>query len=138
MKNDVFKDNNLIKAHTADAGKDIRSAETVKLLPNTSHKFSTGLHIAIPSGYEGCIRPRSGMGFKYDVMPFMGTIDATYRGEVQIKLYNLGDTPYQVNKGDRIAQLVVSPCRLDQFIEVDELPGTDEGMDRGGFGDSGR
>ena len=138
MCNTVFKGDNLTKAHTNDAGYDIKSAETVKLLPGCSHKFKTGLHVAIPVGQEGHIRPRSGMGFKHDVVPFQGTIDSNFRGQIMVKLYNNSDTPYYVEFGDKICQMVVERCELKPFMEVDELPPADDGRGDAGFGDSGR
>lgn len=107
------------------------------LEPGKVHLFSTGLKMAIPSGYEIQVRPRSGLAVKHcvTVINSPGTIDADYRGEIKVALINLGQTPYIVSRGDRIAQLVLAPvvqARLELVTELDE---TIRGA--GGFGHTG-
>ncbi|HIE48447.1 TPA: dUTP diphosphatase [Candidatus Bipolaricaulota bacterium] len=98
----------------------------------------TGIALAIPPGYEAQVRPRSGLALRYGVtlLNTPGTIDADYRGEVKVILVNLGDKPFRVRDGDRIAQLVVQPVLRVELEEVDELPPTSRSG--GGFGHTGR
>lgn len=98
----------------------------------------TGIAVEIPEGYEGQVRPRSGLALKHgiSIVNTPGTIDSDYRGEIKVILVNLGDDPFVVKNGDRIAQLVISPVvRLD-WVEVEEL--SDTGRSDGGFGSSGK
>ena len=98
----------------------------------------TGLAFAVPAGHEVQVRPRSGLAAKagVTVLNAPGTIDADYRGEVRVILVNLGETPFTVRRGDRIAQAIVAPVVQVAVIEVDALDGTDRGS--GGFGSTGR
>jgi len=97
----------------------------------------TGITIAIPVGFEGQVRPRSGLAARegVTVLNAPGTIDADYRGEVQVLLVNLGSTPAHIRRGDRIAQLVLAPIASAVWHEVDRLP--DSARGRGGFGSTG-
>jgi dUTP pyrophosphatase len=99
-------------------------------------KIKTGLAVEIPQGYYGKISSRSGLAFKSGIVAFDGTIDAAYRGEIGVLLYNTTDKPYQIRKGDRIAQLIILPCALLDPIEADELSTADRGEK--GFGSTGR
>ena len=103
-----------------------------------SHAVATGFAIAIPEGYEVQIRPRSGLALKHgiSVLNTPGTIDSDYRGEVKVILANLGGIPFDVVRGERIAQLVPAPVLRANFQEVDELNETARGA--GGFGSTGR
>ena len=98
----------------------------------------TGLALAIPDGYEGQVRPRSGLALRHGIaiVNAPGTIDADYRGELQVILINHGDVPFEVRHGERIAQLVVAPVAMLEPREVDELPLAGRGAD--GFGSTGR
>ena len=98
----------------------------------------TGLALAIPSGFEGQIRPRSGLAFKQGltVINAPGTIDSDYRGAVGILMVNLGQTVCRIEHGDRIAQLVIAPVTVVDFLERSEIPATDRG--EGGFGHTGQ
>ncbi len=98
----------------------------------------TGFAIEIPEGFEGQVRPRSGRAFKegLTVVNAPGTIDADYRGELQVLLVNLGSDAVEISPGDRIAQLVIAPASRAQIQEVDELENTSRGS--GGFGHTGR
>jgi dUTP pyrophosphatase len=98
----------------------------------------TGLAIALPSGFEAQVRPRSGLAARHGVtlLNSPGTIDADYRGEIQVLLVNLGDAPVSIRRGDRIAQLVVAPVTTVAWREVRELPPSVRGS--GGFGSTDR
>jgi dUTP pyrophosphatase len=125
-------------ATTHAAGMDIVAAEDVTLAPGARHAVATGFAMAIPAGYEVQVRPRSGLALKSGItcLNTPGTIDADYRGEVKVILANLGSDPFEVKRGERIAQLV--PAKVSQaiFDEVDELDDTARGA--GGFGSTGR
>jgi len=126
-----------VYAHGAeeDAGVDLRSVERVVLSPHKSHGVATGLAIELPSGYEAQVRPRSGMALKHSVTVNFGTIDPGYRGEIRVIMFNLGSEDYVIEKGDRIAQLVVAKYEAIQW-EEGELGDSVRGV--GGFGSSGR
>ncbi len=101
-------------------------------------EVGTGLAVAIPEGYGGFVQPRSGLAFKHGIMltNSPGLIDAGYRGEVRVSLYNSGREPFTVAVGERIAQLVIQRVEEPGFVATDELPDTTRGQ--GGFGSSGR
>lgn len=119
------------------AGMDVVSAEDVTILPGGRHAVATGFALAIPDGYEVQVRPRSGLALKHGIsLPNTpGTIDADYRGELKIILINLGDVPFVIARGDRVAQLVAAPVQMARFEEVEELDETQRGA--GGFGSTG-
>lgn len=119
------------------AGLDIVAAEEVTLAPGGRHAVATGFAIAIPPGYEVQVRPRSGLALKHGIsLPNTpGTIDSDYRGELKIIMINLGADPFAIQRGDRIAQLVVAPVQTARFVEVAELDETVRGA--GGFGSTG-
>ncbi len=126
---------------TADsAGMDLRAAieGSVVFRPGERHLLPTGLCMALPHGYEGQVRPRSGLAFKHGmtIVNTPGTVDADYRGEVSVVMVNLGQEPYTVERGDRIAQLVVAPVSQAVLNEVEELP--ESGRGAGGYGSTGR
>lgn len=120
------------------AGLDVVAAESLTLAPGARHAVATGFAIAIPAGYEVQVRPRSGLALKHGItcLNTPGTIDADYRGEVKIILANLGDAPFEVVRGERIAQLVPAPVLRARFDETERLDETDRGG--GGFGSTGR
>lgn len=120
------------------AGMDIRSAEDLKLFPGYNTVIATGFAVAIPKGYELQCRPRSGLAAKngITITNSPGTIDSDYRGEIKVVLHNLGTVPFVVNRGDRIAQLVLAQVPRLPVVEVEELDDTDRGT--GGFGSTGR
>ncbi|MBM3516988.1 MAG: dUTP diphosphatase [Alphaproteobacteria bacterium] len=126
-------------ATAGSAGMDLAAAvtETVTLAPGARALIPTGLVLALPEGYEAQIRPRSGLAARHGVtvLNSPGTIDSDYRGEVQVLLVNLGAEPCVVNRGDRIAQLVITSCVRLAWRETAELPQTDRGA--GGFGSTG-
>jgi dUTP pyrophosphatase len=98
----------------------------------------TGLTIALPAGYEAQVRPRSGLALKHGLtcLNTPGTIDADYRGEVKVILINLGQEPFTINRGERIAQMVIAPVTQGEWDVVDTLSETARGA--GGFGSTGR
>ena len=120
-----------------DAGMDLCSVERVELEPGKAAMVATGVAIELPPGYEAQVRPRSGLAAKHSVTVANapGTIDPGYRGEVKVILVNLGRSPYTVEKGDRIAQMVVARYEPVEWME-EELAESARGT--GGFGSSGR
>ena len=120
-----------------DAGMDLCSVAGALLEPIVPQAVPTGLSLELPPGYEAQIRPRSGLAFKHaiSVANSPGTIDPGYRGEVKVILINLGRQAYQVNKGDRIAQMVIAQYVA---VEVEEGELSDTARGEGGFGSSGR
>ncbi|WP_230771394.1 dUTP diphosphatase [Sphingomonas sp. Leaf4] len=120
------------------AGMDVVAAETVTLTPGARHAVATGFALAIPDGYEVQVRPRSGLALKHGItcLNTPGTIDCDYRGEVKVILANLGQEPFAVVRGERIAQLVPAPVLHATLMEVDSLDDTARGA--GGFGSTGR
>lgn len=134
------RDLELPTAATADsAGVDLRAAlkEPLSLSPGERALVPTGVAIALPSGYEAQVRPRSGLAVKkgVGVVNAPGTIDADYRGEIRVILINLGEQPVQFERGDRIAQMVVKPLPRVEWQSVQELSETARGA--GGFGHTG-
>ena len=121
------------------AGMDVRAAvaESVELKPGERALVPTGLQMALPEGFEAQIRPRSGLAYRNGItmLNTPGTIDADYRGEVKVLAVNLGDQPFVINHGDRIAQMVIAPVHQFETCEADELPETARGD--GGFGSTG-
>lgn len=121
------------------AGMDLFAAvgETVPLLPGKRTLIPTGIAIALPPGYEGQVRPRSGLASRHGVtlLNTPGTIDSDYRGEVKAVLVNFGEETFNVERGQRIAQLVIQALPKIQIKEVEELPETLRG--EGGFGHTG-
>lgn len=119
------------------AGMDVVAAEVLTLSPGARRAVATGFAIAIPEGYEVQVRPRSGLALKHGItcLNTPGTIDADYRGEVKVILANLGTEPFEIGRGDRIAQLVPAPVQRARFAEVEELDDTARG--HGGFGSTG-
>ncbi|MBC7253039.1 MAG: dUTP diphosphatase [Actinobacteria bacterium] len=124
-------------AHPGDAGLDIRSAEEVILQPGERRLIGTGLAMALPEGYAAFLQPRSGLAARHgiSIVNTPGLIDCHYRGEVKVVLVNLGQEPFQVKKGDRIAQMVIQRVERAEVLEVEELEDTARG--EGGFGSTG-
>lgn len=130
-----------------DAGLDLYAVEDIEIPPSEVDKsfvgvrigratISTGVAVEIPKGRDGKIRGRSGLAFNEDIISFEGTIDPSYRGELGVRLYNLTGRPYQVRKGDRIAQLVINRCELPEPEWADDLSFGSRGSD--GYGSSGK
>ena len=120
------------------AGMDAVAAESLTLAPGARHAVATGFAMAIPEGYEVQVRPRSGLALKHGItcLNTPGTIDSDYRGEVKVILANLGSAPFEIMRGERIAQLVPAPVQRARFAEVASLDETARGA--GGFGSTGR
>ena len=120
------------------AGMDVVSAEDLDLAPGARHAVATGFAMAIPFGFEVQVRPRSGLALKHGItcLNTPGTIDSDYRGEVKVILANLGDAPFPIRRGERIAQLIPAPVQHARFALVDSLDETERGS--GGFGSPGR
>jgi dUTP pyrophosphatase len=127
-------------ATEGSAGLDLRAAleEPVVLAPGERKLIPTGFRIALPGGYEAQIRPRSGLALKHGILipNSPGTIDSDYRGELRVILMNAGDAPFRIERGDRIAQMVVAAVARTVWVEVDAVEATDRGD--GGFGHTGR
>lgn len=121
------------------AGMDLRAniSEPVTLRPMERRLIPTGLHIALPAGYEAQVRPRSGLALKagITVLNAPGTIDADYRGEIGVVLINLSQQEFVINDGERIAQMVIARHEQAEFIEVEQLDATERG--EGGYGHTG-
>ena len=126
-------------ASPGSAGMDLRAAidGQITLNPGEIRLVTTGLRIAVPQGYEAQIRPRSGLALDHGItIPNApGTIDADYRGVVQVILANMGHEPFAIHRGDRIAQMVIAPVTRAEVHRIDELDETGRGD--GGFGSSG-
>lgn len=124
-------------AHPGDAGMDVRSIETVTLRPGDRALVRTGLVFQLPPDAEAQVRPRSGLALKHGVtvLNAPGTIDAGYRGEVGVLLVNLGAEPFTVEKGMKVAQVVVASVARAEIVEVAETDVTERGAD--GFGSTG-
>jgi len=125
------------RATAQAAGMDLVAAVEVSLAPGERKLVPTGLKVAVPAGYELQLRPRSGLALKHGItLPNTpATIDADYRGELQVILMNLGHEPFTVRRGDRIAQMLVQRVEAVAFREVEVLP--ESGRGEGGFGSTG-
>ena len=139
----VNKSNNNLPAYETinSAGMDLRAylpEGPIVMKPMQRVLVPTGLFMEIPEGYEGQVRPRSGLAIKsgITVLNTPGTIDADYRGEVKIILINLSDTDFTINSGDRVAQIVFARCEQMEVVSVETLSETERGA--GGFGHTGR
>ena len=125
-------------ATPASSGVDLRAVEKCVLKPGEIALVPTGIRIALPVGYEAQVRPRSGLALRHGItLPNSpGTIDADYRGEIRVIMQNLGDAPFAIEPGDRIAQMVVAPVSQVEWTETDSLEETERGS--GGFGSTGK
>lgn len=121
------------------AGLDLCAKESVSLGPMERKLVPTGLRVAIPDGFEGQIRPRSGLALRHGLtmVNTPGTIDSDYRGEIGLIMINLGETVVKLEKGDRVAQLVICPVARAEVREVAQLA-VDTSRGEGGFGSTGR
>jgi dUTP pyrophosphatase len=128
------------RAHELDAGYDLYSPAGKYLFPNVkgvdnSIVIDTGVHVQIPEGYVGDIKSKSGMMVNYSIITD-GTVDAGYTGSIRVKLFNLGSSLYHIEKGQKIAQLVLKKIITPELVQVDKLEETERGS--GGFGSSGK
>ena len=122
-------------AHETDAGADLRSPVDVVVPARGSAVIDTGVHVEIPEGYVGMLKSKSGLNVKHNLIG-EGVIDCGFMGSIRVKLYNLGDTDYQILRGDKIIQMVILPCAYCEFTQVDKFAETERGD--GGFGSTGR
>lgn len=125
-------------ATTQSAGMDLRAdiEKAYMLIPGERKLFPTGIHIQLPDGYEAQIRPRSGLSLKHGITCHFGTIDADYTGDVGVVLYNNSGEAYNVQPGERIAQMVIAPYVHGELVVVDALDETERGD--GGYGHTGK
>ncbi len=123
-------------AHPGDAGMDIYANETVVINPGESVKVKTGIAMEIPDGYVGLMWDRSGMSTKYKIKSLGGVIDSGYRGEILVGLINLSDSTYTIEKGHKVAQMLVQKVERVEVDEVEEI--TESSRGEGGFGSTGK
>lgn len=125
-------------AHAGDAGVDLRSRESLVLDPGERATVPTGVAVALPEGFAGLVTPRSGLAAEHGltVVNAPGLVDSGYRGEIKVILANLGDEPYRIERGDRIAQFVVVAVASQEYEVVEKLPESARG--EAGFGSTGR
>jgi len=140
--NVINKSNNPLPAYETShsAGMDLKAflSGPVLMAPAQRALIPTGLFIELPVGYEAQIRPRSGLALKYGitVLNSPGTIDADYRGEIKVLLVNLGQEPFEIKSGERIAQMIISKHEKATWVETNELTETSRGT--GGYGSTGK
>ena len=123
------------QANFSDAGYDLFSTEELNLKPFERSVVKTGIKLALPEGYYGRVAPRSGLAIKKGIDVLAGGIDSGYRGEIGVVLINLSSSDQTLNKGDKIAQLIIEKCYAVSFSEVSSL--SDSARGEGGFGSSG-
>ena len=126
-----------VYAKAGDAGADLRCTVDAVIPAGERLLLPTGVSIALPDGFVGLVHPRSGLAAKHGitVLNAPGTVDAGYRGEIMVTLLNTSNVPFVIERGDRIAQLVIQQFEKAKFIQVEELPGSERGET--GFGSSG-
>jgi len=123
-------------ASAGAAGADLRASETVEIAPGGRAAVPTAVRLEIPPGHVGLVWPRSGLAVRHGIDTLAGVIDSDYRGEVRVVLVNHGDESFRVDKGDRVAQLLVQRVERARFLAADSIRETDRGA--GGFGSTGR
>ncbi len=121
--------------HPHDAGMDLYAAETVTIESGERKLISTGIAMAIPAGFVGLIWDKSGIAAKFGIKTMGGVIDAGYRGEIKVIMHNLSVSAFTIEKGMKIAQMLIQPVAQKEIVEVDELDDTSRG--EGGFGSTG-
>lgn len=125
-----------VRAHTTDAGLDLRTPKEFTIRPHDSYTIDTGVHVEFPHGWYGELASKSGLNVKHSIVSGGGVLDEGYIGSIVVKLYNLGDEEYHFRKGDKIVQMILKPYIAPNIEYVDELSESDRGSD--GFGSSGR
>ena len=123
------------RSHHTDAGLDIYAVEPAELFPGVHAVLPTGLAMAIPEGFVGIIKPRSGLAVRHSVDVLAGVVDSSYRGEVMVTLIKYSEGRMEIRKGDRIAQMLIVPVCLQTPMLVNRLDDTERG--KGGFGSTG-
>jgi len=121
---------------TGAAGADLRASEAVTIAPGARAAVPTAIRLQIPPGHVGLVWPRSGLAVRHGIDTLAGVIDSDYRGEVRVVLVNHGDEPFRIEKGDRVAQLLVQRVERAAFVASPSIDDTDRGG--GGFGSTGR
>lgn len=124
------------RAHYNDAGADLRTPIAFTLKAHESRVIDTGVAMQIPDGWFGKLESKSGLNIKSEIVTPGGVIDSDFRGTIIARLHNQGDTDYKFAKGDKITQIVIQPCLLCDFKQVEELDPAERGTD--GYGSSGR
>lgn len=124
-----------IRAHSTDAGLDLKSPVDITLKAHGSAVIDTGVHVELPEGTVGMLKSKSGLNVNHNITS-EGVIDCGYTGSIVAKLYNHGNCDYEVKRGDKITQLVIFKCLFPEIEIVDELSDSDRGT--GGFGSTGR
>ena len=122
-------------AHKTDAGADLRSPLCAKVPARGNVAIDTGVHVEIPEGYTIFLKSKSGLNVNHNLIG-EGVVDSGFTGSIRVKLYNLGDTDYQIMRGDKIIQMVILPCGYCEFTQVEKFAETERGD--GGFGSTGR
>ena len=124
-------------AHPGDGGVDLHAREAIRLDAGHRAVVPTGIAVAIPDGFAGLVTPRSGLAARHgiSVVNGPGLVDTGYRGEIKVVLVNLSDDVFEIERGDRIAQFVVVPVAVQEFVPVEKLPDSPRGS--GGFGSTG-
>ena len=122
-------------AHKTDAGADLRSPVYAVVPARGNTVIDTGVHVEIPEGYTIFLKSKSGLNVKHNLIG-EGVVDSGFSGSIRVKLYNLGDTDYQILRGDKIIQMVILPCAYCEFTQVEKFAETERGD--GGFGSTGR
>jgi dUTP pyrophosphatase len=125
-----------IRGHFEDAGMDLRTPIDVVVPKGGSAVIDTLVHTEIPVGYYGKLESKSGLNVKHGVVSLGGTIDSGYNGSIVVKLYNFGDKDYEFKAGDKIVQMIIQPCVLEEWIEDDDFSESERGDS--GFGSTGR
>lgn len=123
------------RAHKTDAGLDLYSPVDVVIMPQASAVIDTGVHVALPEGSVGFLKSKSGLNIKHGILG-EGVIDAGYTGSIRVKLYNHSGDTYNIQRGDKVTQLVILPVILPELEQVDRLEETERGC--GGFGSTGK
>ena len=121
-------------AHKTDAGADLRSPICAIVPARGNVVIDTGVHVEIPEGYTIFLKSKSGLNVKHNLIG-EGVVDSGFSGSIRVKLYNLGDTDYQILRGDKIIQMVIMPCVYCEFTEVEQFADSERGT--GGFGSTG-
>lgn len=124
------------RAHSTDAGMDLRTPRNVYVAPHGSATIDTGVHLQIPHGYFGKIESKSGLNVKHGIVACGGVIDEGYTGSIVVKLYNMSDKPFEFRWGEKVAQIIIQPYLAPELELADELDDSERGAN--GFGSTGR
>lgn len=126
---------NPYREHKDDAGLELRSPVSVTIAPATSRTIDTGIHLEIPRGFCGVILPKSGLMVNHGLVSF-GVVDCGYTGSIRVKIFNWSSLPYEIERGDKISQILILPVALPDLKRVDEFQETERGDN--GFGSTGK